>query len=279
MKFTGERYVPEVEGWIAFQHYHRYYFVINQLDLKEEVVLDIACGEGYGSELLSKHSKYVYGVDVSRDVIINAQSKYRKPNLEFLVGNTSSIPLPDASVDVIVSFETIEHHDKHLEMMKEIKRVLKENGKLVISSPDKSYYENYLGTIKNDFHVKELYYEEFLSLINRHFKYFTFFIQNNVIGSLIASEEDNCTYRMPVKIDMSTGCMEIIKPRFNICIASDVKLTFHSSISFCCDNRYDDLLDIIIRQKKIIENIYNSVTWKIIRIISFPFRMLRKMFR
>ena len=51
-----------------------------------------------------------------------------------------AIPLPDQSVDLVVSFETIEHHDKHEEMMLEIKRVLRPDGVVIISSPDKQTY-------------------------------------------------------------------------------------------------------------------------------------------
>lgn len=48
--------------------------------------------------------------------------KYRAENVEFRVGSCAAMPLDDASVDVVVSFETIEHHDQHEAMMREIKK-------------------------------------------------------------------------------------------------------------------------------------------------------------
>ena len=76
--------------------------------------------------------------------------------------------MPDARVDFVVSFETIEHHDQHLQMMMEIRRVLRPDGVLIISSPDKHEYSDVPG-FKNEFHVKELYLSEFVDLLSSHF--------------------------------------------------------------------------------------------------------------
>jgi ubiquinone/menaquinone biosynthesis C-methylase UbiE len=279
MEFTGERFVPGIEGWLALQHYHRYYFVINQFGLRDKVVLDIACGEGYGCNILSRSSKFVYGVDISEETIAHAKNLYFEQNIKFLVGTTSSIPLEDNSIDVIVSFETIEHHDQHIEMMQEIKRVLKDNGIFIISSPDKGFYDKHLIGHLNRFHCKELYHEEFVSLINGYFLYSTFFIQNNVIGSLIARENEDCNFKRPLKIEEFSGVSEKIEPRFNICIASDSNLSFSSSISICTNSYYNDFFNIIDEQKKTIENIYKSKTWKIARFISISFRKIKRLIK
>src|SRR5687768_2473380 len=123
LDFTGERYVPEIRGDIALEHLHRY-LLAKQL-VAGKTVLDIASGEGYGSSILAESAFKVAGVDISREAVSHAQAKYRAENLEFLLGSCSVIPLSDASVDVVVSFETIEHHDEHELMIKEIKRVLR----------------------------------------------------------------------------------------------------------------------------------------------------------
>jgi len=62
--------------------------------------------------------------------------------------------------DLVVSFETIEHHDEHEQMLAEVKRVLKPDGMAIISSPDKAIYTD-KPEYHNSFHVKELYREEF----------------------------------------------------------------------------------------------------------------------
>ena len=76
--------------------------------------------------------------------------------------------MPGSSVDLVVSFETIEHHDRHLEMVKEIRRILRPDGVLIISSPDKHEYSDVPG-FKNEYHVKELYLSEFTDLLASHF--------------------------------------------------------------------------------------------------------------
>ena len=105
------------------------------------MVLDIASGEGYGSALLASGATRVTGVDIDPQTVQGATQKYssNNSNLEFKQGSADNIPLHSGLFDVVVSFETIEHHDNHVEMMREIKRVLKLGGLLIISSPDKLF--------------------------------------------------------------------------------------------------------------------------------------------
>jgi O-antigen biosynthesis protein len=188
MTWTGERFTPgNVKGDIEVEHWHRYALAREFVSGKD--VLDIACGEGYGSHYLSEKAGSVIGVDISAEAVNFAKSKYISKKLEYQVGSCTSIPLTDHSVDAVVSFETIEHHDKHEEMFLEIKRVLKPGGLLIISSPDKHNYSE-VPNEKNEFHVKELYRPEFEDLIKRHFKNFSILGQKLVTGSLIASETD-----------------------------------------------------------------------------------------
>ena len=188
MKQTGERMIPTVMNGTYFEHIHRYAFAQEFTDNK--IVLDIASGEGYGSFVLAKNADFVYGVDISEDAISYAKKNYRKDNLEFRVGNTSKIPLDSNSVDIVVSFETIEHHDQHDEMMKEIKRVLKKDGKLIISSPNKKYYSDENNTT-NHFHIKELYEDEFKMLLNNYFRSTKFLNQNLLISSVLVPQNES----------------------------------------------------------------------------------------
>ena len=190
LEFTGERFVPEIEadfaGDITTEHLHRY-LIAREL-ASGKVVLDIACGEGYGSAMLAGVGSRVIGVDISEEAVAHARSKYANENLEFLEGRADEIPLPEGSVDLVVSFETIEHHDKHAEMIAEIHRVLRPEGLLIISSPDKREYSDVPG-YSNPFHVKELYLEEFTALLGQHFRNVAILGQRLCYGSVIASDQ------------------------------------------------------------------------------------------
>ena len=188
MEFTGERYIPSVDGQIKYEHLHRYAVCFDFIVGKS--VLDIASGEGYGSALLAKLAKSVVGVDISVDTVEYASQAYQTyENLKFMVGSCESIPLPEKSIDVVVSFETIEHHDQHERMVREIKRVLKPGGMLIISSPNRLTYSDE-ANYSNPFHVKELYYDELVNLIDKHFQYSKIYGQRLGIGSFIFPLED-----------------------------------------------------------------------------------------
>ena len=224
MKKTGERFIPGEQPYhglieIELEHYNRYYFVVNQLDISNKIVLDIASGEGYGSFILSKFAEKIIGVDISQEAIKHASEKYQSENLKYVHGDATKVPLADNSIDIIVSFETIEHHDKHKEMMAELKRVLKPDGILIISSPDKYYFTELPKGI-HDYHVKELYYDEFKSLINSSFKKSFFYSQKVFVGSIIALDQTSEQYNKPVVVD-EHGVSTEFHPIYNIAIATD----------------------------------------------------------
>src|SRR5450830_515618 len=167
LTFTGERFVPEEQGNIELEHLHRY-LQASEIAVGKDV-LDIASGEGYGSAMMADVAAHVTGVDISDEAVVHANQRYQKNNLQYLQGSCAAIPLPDHSVDLIVSFETIEHHEQHEEMMSEFKRVLRPGGLLLISNPDRYYYSD-VPNYKNPYHVKELYENEFKGLLASHFK-------------------------------------------------------------------------------------------------------------
>ena len=191
LEFTGERYIPGTEGVIQLEHVQRYAIVKDLV--KGKRVLDIACGEGYGTAMLAESAGYVTGVDISTEAIEHAKLNYINDNVEFKSGSCELIPLNDNSVDVVVSFETIEHHEKHEEMLSEIKRVLKSNGTLIISTPDKMEYSDKPG-YRNEFHVKELYKEEFIGLIRQNFKHLKMYDQYVLYGSKIVESKTKSEY-------------------------------------------------------------------------------------
>ena len=167
LEFTGERFTPQCVREIWYEHYHRYAFAKRLV--ADKSVLDIACGEGYGSHILAQYAKTVVGIDIDGVSVAHAKTQYNRNNLTYIVGSCLSIPLDDASIDVVVSFETLEHLAQQQEMLAEINRVLTSDGLLIISTPDKKYYSDATG-FTNEFHIKELYKHEFKQLLDRHWQ-------------------------------------------------------------------------------------------------------------
>ena len=239
-KWTGERLETFVFNDTTVEHLHRYGIVMPFAQNK--TVLDIACGEGYGSKLLSAKASKVYGVDIDPVAVQNATNKYKAPNLSFIQGSADKIPLADSSVDTVVSFETIEHHDKHEEMLKEIKRVLKPDGILIMSSPEKTGDVSF-----NEFHVKELSRAEFIVLIKVHFKFAKFYSQKITFGSVIAPIENAANNTFEYEngdFEKINAYNEIPGHVFNLCLATDGS-EINLPISFF-DGR-DILLENILR--------------------------------
>jgi len=80
----------------------------------------------------------------------------------------TALRAPDASFDLVVSFETLEHVAAQEALVAGFARVLSADGVLVISSPDKRTYSDATG-FHNEFHVRELYRDELLALLQAHF--------------------------------------------------------------------------------------------------------------
>lgn len=150
------------------EHLGRYDLALGFLK-ETDVVLDAACGSGYGSDILAGKARKVLGLDFSDHAIQHARKNYPKKNIVFEKADLGKgTGLPDDSVDVIVSFETLEHILGQDEMLAEFKRILKPDGKLIISTPDKDILSGGLES-DNPFHLKELDKEEFLSLLGKYF--------------------------------------------------------------------------------------------------------------
>jgi len=274
--WTGERLETFVYNENTLEHLHRYSIAGEYT--KGKTVLDIACGEGYGSFILSKNAGSVVGVDIDARTVEQAKAKYSNQNLEFREGRADKMPVKDQSIDVVVSFETIEHHDKHEEMMAEIKRVLKPGGLLIMSSPDKKYYtddRNY----KNPFHVKELYFEEFKNLIEQHFANSRFYFQNVFSGSVLIPEQDSKGFRL---FDGDYGGVSesgVFKSMYALVLASDNPIQHKLDASGFIGTpiiQKEELLKAEKIREEAIAWIMNSRSFRLGNALLRPFRGLKK---
>lgn len=151
---------------IFHEHIERYNFALNYCRNKN--VLDIACGIGYGSKILkSNKSKKIVSADISSKALSIA-NKLAKSN--YILMDASTMSLIEGTFDVVCSFETIEHLKNHQKFLEEIKRVLRPNGILIISTPTKEFWSPYSDKPANPFHMKEFSIKEFYKIIQNNFK-------------------------------------------------------------------------------------------------------------
>ena len=207
LEFTGERFTPECVREIWYEHVHRYAFAAPLVAGKR--VLDAACGEGYGSALLAATAGSVDGVDVAPEAIRHAQGRYGDhQNLAFRVADVTALPFPDGHFDRVVSFETLEHLEAQDAMLAEFRRVLKSDGVLIVSSPDRAVYTDQYGN-DNAFHVRELYRDELEALLGRHFSAVRLLGQKLLFHSAIWRLGDIRT----VGLQQGDGATVIVAPR------------------------------------------------------------------
>lgn len=169
---TGERMMPESSDEATFfAHVYRYRFAAQFV--RDKRVLDIASGEGYGTAALSQAgAQSVVGVDICPEICLHARRKY---GVDIRLGDAERIPLPDQSVDVVVSFETIEHVQNPERFLEECVRVLTPHGRLIVSTPNREVYSE--NGKHNEFHHIEFNKNEFVGLLQKRFQGVELFTQ------------------------------------------------------------------------------------------------------
>jgi len=186
LPFTGERYTPERALEMATEHWHRYAFARALAPGRR--VLDAACGEGYGSALVARAGGAVLGLDIGADAVVHARARYADvARLRFEQADATALDAyPDASFDLILSFETIEHVHAQERMLDGFARLLAPGGLLLVSTPDKRTYTDLTGEV-NPHHVRELYRDEFEALLALRFPVRRLYGQRNLFQSVLWS--------------------------------------------------------------------------------------------
>jgi ubiquinone/menaquinone biosynthesis C-methylase UbiE len=181
MEFTGERVVPgKTPNDIYREHIDRYIFAAGLA--KDKTVLDVACGTGYGvNHIIENGAATAVGVDISLESATYARDKFGsdgKPN--FVCADGTRMPFVDGTFDIVVSFETIEHIRQYREFLFECRRVLKENGLFICSTPNRRIFSPNAANPPNPFHVKEFWADEFRRFVCRCFVDVTMYGQCDV---------------------------------------------------------------------------------------------------
>ncbi len=235
---TGERYLPWADDPVmTYEHLHRYAYASRYIEGKR--VLDLASGEGYGSALIARTAFSVVGIDIDEKTVRHAHRKYAGANIHFVVGSVTEIPLA-ARFDVVVCFELIEHVQDHDKLLSEIKRLLAPGGMLMISTPNRPEYR--LLEPSNPYHVKELDFEEFRTLLKRFFSQVRFLGQRVYCNSsLWATESPSYGPGSGMFIDRGADGFLVSQadrraPLYFIGTASDTEMPPGPASEFLADN-------------------------------------------
>lgn len=170
MEFTGEYFIPgKTEKRIEEDHISRYSFACRFV--KNADVLDIACGVGYGSVPLLRGGAESYtGVDINESSIEYARNTYANKKTKFIVGDI--VTFKDGLFDLITCFETIEHVPFYEEAIQNLFRLLKSNGTLIISSPNRVITSpnsrNLTDSPSNKFHTQEFIPKELEKILRKN---------------------------------------------------------------------------------------------------------------
>lgn len=163
LPLTGERTIP---GLAEENYWFRRHEVVYRhlLDLcAGRDVLEAGCGEGYGADLIASAARRVLAVDYDAATVAHVATRY--PRVEVVEGNLAALPLDDASVDIVVNFQVIEHLWDQPQFVRECARVLRPGGLLLMSTPNRITFSPGLDTPVNPFHTRELNAAELSELL------------------------------------------------------------------------------------------------------------------
>jgi SAM-dependent methyltransferase len=178
LEFTGERVVPGlVDPNLFNEHLARYRFAA--LFARGARVLDAGCGSGYGAVEL-KDAASVYAMDISAEAVGHARRAFAAPSNLFIQGKCEQVPFANASFDLVVAFEVIEHLARWQDFLSEARRVLTPSGTLLLSTPNKAWYaESRAKAGPNPYHVHEFEHHEFEAALKAEFPHVHLWTQNH----------------------------------------------------------------------------------------------------
>lgn len=163
LTLTGERTIPglDIENYWFRRHQVVYQRLAPRCAGLE--VLEAGCGEGYGADLIAGVAGRVIAVDYDEAAVAHVRSRYSR--VQVMQANLAQLPLPDASVDVVVNFQVIEHLWDQRRFVAECARVLRPSGLLMVSTPNRITFSPGRDTPINPFHIRELNADELTELL------------------------------------------------------------------------------------------------------------------
>ena len=153
LHLTGERTVPGIpaENYWFRRHEVAYEYALPLVSGRR--VLEVGCGEGYGTALLASAAATIVGVDYDALTVAHAARRY--PQARFVRANLAALPVATGTVDVVVTLQVIEHVWNHPEFVRECRRVLRPGGRLLVTTPNRLTFSPGRDEPLNPFHTKE----------------------------------------------------------------------------------------------------------------------------
>jgi 2-polyprenyl-3-methyl-5-hydroxy-6-metoxy-1,4-benzoquinol methylase len=149
-----------VSAYLEKEHLARYHWASRLVRGKS--VLDVACGTGYGSKmLLEAGARQVVSVDLSRPALAFGAERYPGPG--YLQADALDLPFKHGAFDVVISLETIEHLVDPMRFLQGVRAVLREDGQLVLSTPNRSMSDG-----SNPYHIHEMTLAELLEMLEKN---------------------------------------------------------------------------------------------------------------
>ena len=172
------------------EHFHRYALAAY---VARGVVVDCACGIGYGSEIVAKQGSVdsYLGIDPSTQSIEYACETYARPQIHFERGTLEENTCPESSIDTFLMFETLEHTENPNTALANVRRCLKPDGLLIGSVPSAEYEALCEYTYgPNPFHLQRFTKDRIVHLLGEHFESVRIFSMEFVLGSLVHSMDE-----------------------------------------------------------------------------------------
>ncbi len=171
---SGERIILSeintIQEYVIFLKEKFIYNWTKELIGRDDVCLDLGCGDGYGTKLLAATAREVVGVDIDERTIERAGEKYGSENCKFQKYDGKKLPFPEGTFDLVACFHVIEHVRDDISFISEIFRVLKKGGNLILSTPNKILRLPRNQKPWNIYHVREYNPLELESVLKKVFK-------------------------------------------------------------------------------------------------------------
>jgi len=174
MSKTSERLVPdkmqkrENDRVMYLRHVFAYEYAKNSITC-DSSILDLGCGEGYGTSILSTYFVNVIGLEVEENAVKHAIEQYQSNNCCFRVYDGRIVPFENESFDGVTSFQVIEHVKDYVGYVREAWRVLKPGGLLILTTPNRELRLEIGQKPWNRFHLREYDAMELQAVLKKAF--------------------------------------------------------------------------------------------------------------